>query len=399
MKKIIILILLLIMCKTSSAQWIAIDTADINAIWLVQPNDGWSFQEEFKHWDGASWSVAVQDSSFFAQTCAFTAPNDGWVFGFEDSLYRFNGTGWTKLYSGMPAIGYCDFFDSNNGWALSWYYSYKYQNGTWTQYPINLPAYITNFGYKSISASDSNTAWIAGISDFGSPNHDTSYIFKFVANQWVIDTAIADVSLFNICFSDQNHGWAGGYNNLTFNAVIFKFNGNGWILDYQTIDPFGISNIYMHNNNLGWSSGESGILNRYNGINWSVQDTLPIMITQFSFVDPMNGWALGLSTAHVGPRNIVYSTTTGGLGVENISSSISSELVIFPNPTSGALTLQLPQQFGNINSLEIYNTLGQLQETPEMHTDIDISTYKNGLYFFVVTNDKGERLSARVVKE
>ncbi len=396
MKKIITFILFLAACNISSAQWTAIDTADINAIWLVEPDNGWSFQQQFKHWDGASWSVAVQDSAFGASCCAFPAANNGWAFGYQDSLYRFDGSSWTKYFSGMPYIRYCDFYDSDHGWALTGGLSYKYHNGIWTPYPINLPSYIF-CDVMAISASDSAVAWISGIANFNNPNTDTSYLLKFVTNQWVIDTAIADTYLFSVCFTDQNHGWASGL--CDNNSVIYKYNGSHWSLDYQSQDPYGTSCIYMYDNNHGWASSESRKLYNYDGFNWFIQDTTLRLICQFSFANQMNGWALGRSTAHIGPYNVVYSTTTGGFGMDKLFYDESSDYLVFPNPATTTITLNIPAEFGLTGSLEVYNSLGRVVEVHALCTPLDVRTWTRGLYFVAIKNDRGERLCAKVVKE
>jgi len=381
MKKTIILIIFLTAFKVSCAQWNAIDSAAINAIWLVQPNNGWAFQEDFRHWDGTNWTTAIQDSAFGAQTCAFTAPNDGWVFGRQDSLFRFNGSGWTKQYSGMTDIRYCDFYDNMNGWALG-DTPYKYQNGTWTQYPMNLPAYIPWCTYQSISASGPNTAWVTGYTS------DSSYIFKFSSNQWVIDTAFADITFQTICFTDQNHGWisgwetGGGYQN-----VIYKYNGNSWDLDTTLgySDNNGVS-LFMYNNNLGWASvGTNGdfYIYVYNGTSWSMQDTLHWPVKQFSFTDPLNGWALGINTGHpnAGPPNMLFNTTSGGAGFEKYPPVNSIEINIFPNPATSIISIDCSES--EVMNILIYNLVGELvlqRELTNRTKEIDIRNLPIGMY-------------------
>ncbi|HNW70830.1 MAG TPA: hypothetical protein PKI01_10535 [Bacteroidales bacterium] len=207
MRKAIILLLCLTTFKVAVAQWTVIDSNSVNAIWLVQPNDGWSFGKDFRHWDGTNWTTVIQDTAFGAEACAFTSPDEGWVFGWwQDSLYRYNGSIWTKQYSGMAGIRYCDFFDSNHGWALGPDTTYYYQNGVWSKFPLfsSIPIYLWSF--SPISASDTNTAWMTGGVNYGYPNNDTSYILKFSSGQWIIDTTLINVYLYSICFTDENHG-------------------------------------------------------------------------------------------------------------------------------------------------------------------------------------------------
>jgi hypothetical protein len=86
--------------------------------------------------------------------------------------------------------------------------------------------------------------------------------------------------------------------------------------------------------------------------------------------------------------------------ITNINYFSNEEILnIYPNPTSGKINIMVPQNFGEIKMMEIYNCIGQLQEIPENFTDIDISAYKSGLYFLVLSNGKGEKLRAKVLKK
>jgi hypothetical protein len=406
MKKTIILLLCLTTFKVAVAQWTAIDSSNVNAIWLVQPNDGWAFGGVFRHWDGTNWTTVIQDSAFGAETCAFTAPDDGWVFGAQDSLYRYNGSVWTKQYSGMSGIRYCDFFDSNHGWLLAHDTTYYYQNGIWTMYPITLTVPISLWPNTSISASDTNTAWMIGGVNYDYPNIDSSCILKFSSGQWAIDTAFSNVILYSISFTDQNHGWAcgwdvgGGWLN-----VIYKYNGSSWALD--TIlggSPDGNGYIYMFNNNLGWvsfSTVSGYLVYGYNGSSWSYQCALERPVKQFSFVDPLNGWALGLLMGHPsgGLPNMIFNTSSGGLGSEEFDQPEPSEINIFPNPATEKISITcLHQQ--NL-SLSIYNIFGALILTKELSktkNEIDISNFSKGIYIIKIASADRTVLK-KIVKE
>ncbi len=96
----------------------------------------------------------------------------------------------------------------------------------------------------------------------------------------------------------------------------------------------------------------------------------------------------------------VYSS--GCLTWTSINNEIVSQnynLSLSPNPTSGTIHMQIPEQFGFVKSIEIYNSMGQLQTRQSSETRLDISSYATGLYFVIATNDKGETLRAKVVKE
>jgi hypothetical protein len=401
MKKSIILLICLCSFKASLAQWTAIDSADANTIWLVQPNNGWTFGQTFRHWDGINWTTAIQDSSFAVTTCAFTSPNDGWAFGAQDSMYRYNGAGWIKQYSGRPWITYSDFFDANNGWLLSWDTIYNYQAGIWSKYHIPLPADIPYCEYQSISSSEPNTLWITG---YGA-NPDSTYIFKFSSGQLIVDTIFANIFLSTICFTDQNHGWVGGENSVTQQRIIYKYNGTGWHPEHvgPAGDPnAGINTLYMLSNNLGWAAADAFYISGYNGLSWTCLDaTIDDAILQFSFADPLNGWALGKQywppTSPI--MTTIYSTSTGGAGIETDISANIADLDIFPNPATDKISIV--SEFNQTISLSIFNMVGMLILKKELFgtdNEIDISAFPTGMYLMQVTGPD-RTMQKKIIKE
>jgi hypothetical protein len=78
---------------------------------------------------------------------------------------------------------------------------------------------------------------------------------------------------------------------------------------------------------------------------------------------------------------------------------IDESASIFPNPTATFFSIQLPETFGTLGKLEIFNSVGQMVGRHETTENINISGYPSGLYFVVATDVSGERTIGRVVKE
>jgi hypothetical protein len=75
-------------------------------------------------------------------------------------------------------------------------------------------------------------------------------------------------------------------------------------------------------------------------------------------------------------------------------------IVVFPNPILDKINLQIPQQFGQTKTLEIFDCLGQLQlKRSEGFSEVDISSLAKGLYLIVLTNGDNERLVSKILKE
>jgi hypothetical protein len=73
---------------------------------------------------------------------------------------------------------------------------------------------------------------------------------------------------------------------------------------------------------------------------------------------------------------------------------------VYPNPASDKINLQIPQQFVQTKTLEIFDCIGQLQLIrSEDFSEIDISSLAKGLYFIVLTNGDNERMVSKIIKE
>jgi hypothetical protein len=62
----------------------------------------------------------------------------------------------------------------------------------------------------------------------------------------------------------------------------------------------------------------------------------------------------------------------------------NSELVVFPNPTTGLLTIQLSDRELKLSYVEIYNSMGDLVISKEIANNdflLDMTAYNQGIYF------------------
>jgi hypothetical protein len=89
-----------------------------------------------------------------------------------------------------------------------------------------------------------------------------------------------------------------------------------------------------------------------------------------------------------------------GYGIYNIQEATRfSAFTLSPNPTSHTFSIHLPETFSNPETLELFNSLGQMVGRFDRVENVDISGYPSGLYFVVVTGEDGQRMTGRVVKE
>ena len=88
---------------------------------------------------------------------------------------------------------------------------------------------------------------------------------------------------------------------------------------------------------------------------------------------------------------IPLTLKVNGVNVEEV---LSEAYNIFPNPTSGLVTIEAE----NINYIAIYNSVGQLVNVVKSETNtVDMSSYDNGVYYFNIVDNAGQNSLQRVV--
>lgn len=79
---------------------------------------------------------------------------------------------------------------------------------------------------------------------------------------------------------------------------------------------------------------------------------------------------------------------------ESISENLSEVYAIYPNPTSGLVTVEAE----NINYIAVYNSVGQLVNVVKNENNtVDMSQYENGVYYFNIVDNAGQSAVQRVV--
>jgi uncharacterized repeat protein (TIGR01451 family) len=75
-------------------------------------------------------------------------------------------------------------------------------------------------------------------------------------------------------------------------------------------------------------------------------------------------------------------------------------LLIYPNPSSGLINIKIPQNFAEAKTLEIFNSIGQLQILKtNIFSVIDISSLPKGMYFIVLTNQENQKINTKFIKD
>ena len=84
------------------------------------------------------------------------------------------------------------------------------------------------------------------------------------------------------------------------------------------------------------------------------------------------------------------------LHILGVNENALSDFSVYPNPTTGVLTVQSKTA---IVQIEIHNLLGQLVLSNSNKNTIDISSVSQGLYFIKILDENGNFGTKKVVKK
>jgi hypothetical protein len=145
---------------------------------------------------------------------------------------------------------------------------------------------------------------------------------------------------------------------------------------------------------------------------WDTGSPSDLLIAQFKFKDSVtftsNYTGGGASTAY-SYVNIhgdtipvfwqIFGDSTLILTKVDELQNAGNRMSIFPNPTRSEITIQLPNNFGKINRIEIFSATGDLLITLPSQLNISMYSYPAGLYFIVATNENGNKISTKILRE
>ncbi|MBK6643467.1 MAG: T9SS type A sorting domain-containing protein [Bacteroidetes bacterium] len=95
------------------------------------------------------------------------------------------------------------------------------------------------------------------------------------------------------------------------------------------------------------------------------------------------GWETFLLSKHIP----IVASRIGQQPIVNqplLAISNKSELLVFPNPTTGLLTIRLSDQELKLSQIEIYNSMGDLVISKQIENNnylLDMTPYNQGIYF------------------
>lgn len=305
---------------------------------------------------------------FFPTTDIGYIINNGNIFKTTDT-----GTTWATKYQNPDfALSSLYFPTADVGYVIGVYLLTQYiprmlitKNGgnNWDSVILTIP-----FQQISLFASDTDNVYV--MCSCGQIIHSADGGYN-----WVQQFSDSSKTLWDIFFSSKDTGYAVGanYESGADTGLVLKTTdgGNNWL-----VQPTGYNKI----------------------------------MRDCHFISADIGWIAG------GNGEVLYTTNGGGtVGIQNTTTPFNSQLKIYPNPTTGKISLQFAQanphpgesvlwrtsfggstkgnqQKNNKYNLEIYNTLGERIYYSLNHSLnnslIDISSQPKGIYFLKITDDE-----------
>ncbi len=188
---------------------------------------------------------------------------------------------------------------------------------------------------------------------------------------------------FDMCFPSPAIGYACGSPKLMYKTID---SGKTWFPENNGINTNTLFSVYFLNDTSGYASGIEGAIYHTadGGKNWVLQQSgTSRTLNSIHFVSKDTGYA-------VGDSGTFLRTFNGGFaGLKSVINQ-NSTISIFPNPTKGAFSINLPED--ESGSVEILDVSGKILKKESFEgkqirlNSIDLSP---GMYLFHLSTKNG----------
>lgn len=261
----------------------------------------------------------------------FLDDRTGWVVGINGTILHTTdgGNTWTRQNTGTKRHLFgISFVDKNNGWAVGeWGTVIHTTDGgaTWSAQRKEMDKSFNNIFFV-----DAQNGWLVGergtllhTTDGGATwNPQTPKAFERASLEEQLENP--PPSLFGICFTDKNTGWACG-----IPGTIIKTTNGGNTWDVLPVPTKHTLYTILIKYGRGWAVGDKGtyLMSADNGNTWTQPEDAIKAKQPFRYVcfsNPQNGWV-------VGAGGLAVHTNDGGNSWE-FRSGISYAMKFFEMP-------------------------------------------------------------------
>lgn len=367
---------------------------------------------------GVNWSKYNDSGIYpnFVWDLNMSNENSGWALNYFKTIKTTNGGNtWVKPDTGRT-YNSIKFFNASTGIGAGENYFTLTTNGgaSYTQY--DYPGY----SFRKVSMPSANTWFVSGVVSSQAVLLKTTN----AGANWVQiippQTAFTD-----FCFLDENTGYYAAYTSIykttnggsswiqisthMSNTLFFINASTGWNIDngniYKTTDGginwqqqfylqySPVQNMQFINPNTGWLvSGQSQDNGRIfkttdGGSTW--KNNLDFSVGEMHsvcFINENTGWASGFG-------GTILKTVTGGVGIQQISSSVPDKFYLeqnYPNPfnPNTNIIFSLPQnafvklKVFDLLGREVANLVNEKLSAGSYKYDFNASALPSGIYFY-----------------
>lgn len=264
----------LILQKTGN-QWTTVTSpTDKNLLdlYFVDSNNGWAVGASgtILYYNGTEWATQTSGSSADLNAVFFTSATNGYAVGKAGAALHFNGTDWNTISTGITLdIFAIHGLDENHIWATGKSGNLSFFDGSiWTK------SIIENRDMLGIWALAPNKIYTSA---------KGGRIYYFDGNTWVEQASGSIRDLNDICFIDENNGFAVGAQ-----GTLVHFNGSIWgsIASTTSKNLFGIN---FFDEATGYFVGADGVIVKYQGEGFNSpylkNITLGATVTEYKFTN------------------------------------------------------------------------------------------------------------------
>jgi hypothetical protein len=245
----------------------------------------------------------------------------GWAVGQGGEILNYSMGQW-KADTLLPSMDFrfIHFADTNHGVAAGCLKSTSSNWFLYTHYDRKWHFIANGLGeINDVCAVNNGEAWAT------SGLFSTGLLYHVIGNSVTTQSFPEFESLWDLSFTDPEHGWIAGQTSDN-KGLIYKYNSGNWILDYESPVICTITSISMANTNSGWAVGtdynHTPRAWSYDGQQWTAQSGLPALLTRV--LNPEPGLIYALSGNEVCTfMNNTWTSETLNLDGQYLS-SISS---------------------------------------------------------------------------
>ena len=351
--------------------------------------------------------------------------SDNIWFGTSIGAQMFDGTNWTSYnmtaYPGMVSNNIKVITAMNNGdiWIGTDYGASKFDGVNWVTF--NSTNGLNNNQVYSIDEDNLGRVWVgthAGVSyyngstwsSYGYPDLHWSGVnataFDEIGDLWFA-SPLGGITHFNGAFT--TYDTSNGLISQNVTSLLIDNYDNKWIGTGSGISVLDASNTgFIHHTKM-YILSPPDTLNPVVDIamdSWERKWTaIYVGYLAEGGVAYRHGpdWIdFGVTDGLVGPNvrglaidsenNVWIATSTGVSKISDLAISINSfqinKIIIYPNPSSGIITITSEENFKNI---EVYNILGGLMHSEEVcfpnEIELNLSHLSSGIYHLVLTSE------------